>query len=244
LALLVRTTIRELPRGQSEGGRTAAAQDSIGDVLAFLRTRRAFVNIAIAASLQSLGGYAVLAWGPTFLGRVHGMDAVTIGTSLGLMIGFGGSAGAFLGGALGDRLGRRDPRGTMLLSAGAAVAGVPFVAAFLLLEQSRAALAAFLPFYVLANMYIGPMLSLTQGLVKLRMRATASAILLFVLNMVGLGLGPLLVGILNDAFAARFGAGAVRWSLLVVSLFGGSAASVFFLRAGRTLRRELAAAAE
>ena len=89
-------------------------------------------------------------------------------------------------------------------------------------------------------MYIGPMLAMTQGLVKLRMRATASAILLFILNMVGLGAGSFVVGFLNDALTGRFGAEAIRYSLLAVALVGGLA-SLFFLQASRTLGTDLSA---
>jgi hypothetical protein len=81
---------------------------------------------------------------------------------------------------------------------------------------------------------------MTQGMVKLRMRATASAILLFILNMVGLGAGSFAVGFLNDLLDARFGIEAIRYSLLAVALVGGLA-SFLFLQASRTLREDLRA---
>ena len=112
--------------------------------------------------------------------------------------------------------------------------------AFLLLDHTVAALCAFVPFYTISNMYLGSMLWMTQGLVKLRMRATASAILLFVLNLVGLGAGPFIVGFLNDQLAARFGTEAIRYSLLVVALAGGLS-GVFFLLGSRTLVGDLEA---
>jgi hypothetical protein len=101
-------------------------------------------------------------------------------------------------------------------------------------------LLSFLPVYLLGAMYVGPMLWVTQGLVKLRMRATASAILLFVLNLVGLGAGPVVVGLMNDLWATRFGDEAIRYSLLVVTLTG-VLSSALFLLASRSLREELAA---
>lgn len=237
LALLVRFTVREPPRGPHEaaGGGT----ESLGAVLRFLRRRRSFVMIALGASLQSLAGYAVLTWGPTFLMRVHHLSSTEIGTWLGLSVGIGGTAGAFLGGALADRLGARDARWYMYLSAFVTAAGVPFAAGFLLLGSAVPALLCFIPFYVLAAMYVGPMLSMTQGLVPARMRATASALLLFVLNMIGLGLGPLVVGFLNDRLAPSLGDQAIRYSLLLVCLVAGLG-SLCFAQASRTLRAELA----
>jgi MFS family permease len=239
LAFLVRFTVRELPRGHAEGRPVEADNVPLGEVVRFLATRRSYLFILAGAASAALSGYGILAWGPAFLGRVHGMSSVTIGTWLGLAIGIGGSVGATLGGRLADRLGRRDQRWGMWLSAVFNVAALPFAAGFLMLDRVELAFACFVPFYMLASMYVGPMLSMTQALVKLRMRATASAILLFVLNLVGLGAGPLLVGVLNDLLAPRLGAEAIRYSLLCVAL-SGVPAGVFFLLASRTLREDLA----
>jgi MFS family permease len=241
LALLVRFTIREPPRGHSEGGRTDTQATSFGEVVRYLLAQRSFVYIVLAASLQSLGGYGVLAWGPTFLRRVHDMGSIEIGLWFGLIVGIGGSLGAFGGGWLADRLGRRDQRWYVFLSAIVCLATVPFAAAFLLLSDTVAALLCFIPSYVLGAMYVGPMLSMTQGLVKLRMRATASAILLFILNMIGLGAGPFIVGFLNDQLADRYATEAIRYSLLGVSLMA-IPASALFVVASRTLREDLAKA--
>jgi len=87
-------------------------------------------------------------------------------------------------------------------------------------------------------MYVGPMYSMIQGLVHLRMRSTASAILIFVVNMIGLGMGPFLVGLLNDTVFAEHGEEAIRYSMLVVGILGGFA-SIFFWISSRTLKEEL-----
>jgi hypothetical protein len=103
-----------------------------------------------------------------------------------------------------------------------------------------ASLAAFAPFYLLNNMYVGSLWSLTQSLVSPRMRAVAAATQLAVLNFAGLFVGPLVVGALNDALAPSVGADAIRYSLLVMAVTGASAA-FFFRRCGRTLREDLVA---
>lgn len=116
---------------------------------------------------------------------------------------------------------------------------VPFLVGFTLLPSPSQSLACFIPFYMLGAMYVGPMFAMIQGLVELRMRATAAAILLFVANMVGLGLGPLLVGVLNDhVFAQPYGAHAIRHSLLVVGMLGGLGCALFWA-ASRRLPEEL-----
>jgi len=240
LAVLLRATVREPPRGHSEGGVADAQTDSVWEVMRFLASRRSFVFLVAAASIQSISGYGVLAWGPTFLGRVHQMGGVEIGIWFGLTVGLGGVGGAFLGGSIADRLGARDSRWYLFLSAIVCLTGVPFAAGFALAGDATIALLCFIPFYVLAAMYVGPMLWMVQGLVKLRMRAMASAILLFILNMVGLGLGPFLIGFMNDQLADRFGVEAIRYSLLVVGMVGVPS-SAFFLLASRTLREDLRA---
>ena len=87
------------------------------------------------------------------------------------------------------------------------------------------------------------MFATTQGLVSPRMRATASALLLFVINLIGLGMGPQAVGVLNDLLGPVAGTHAVRYSLLIVGVMNTWAA-VHFTLAARTLRAELPAGAD
>ena len=243
LALLVRFTIAEPPRGMSEGGVVSAAPPPLGEVLRFLFRCPSFLLIVLAASVQSLSGYSVLVWGPSYLGRVHGMSGGEIGLYLGLIIGFAGGLGGYLGGKWTDYMSRGDARWYMRLPALQSLLGVPFVIGFTLSSDAETALLCFVPFYFLGAMYVGPMLSMCQGLVKLRMRATASAILLFVLNLVGLGLGPMLVGLMNDQLFANLGGEAIRYSLLVMGITGGFASILFWL-ASLGLREDLARAGE
>jgi predicted MFS family arabinose efflux permease len=239
LALLVRATVRELPRGASETAPADDAELPLREALRFLFARRSFVRIVVGSSLLSLTGYGMLVWGPAFLGRVHGMDPASVGTWLGILIGVFGSAGAWLGGLLADRLGRLDVRWTLRAPALAMLAGLPFAAGFLLLPTPGLALVSFAPFYLLSNMHVGPVWSALQGISRLRMRATVSAVFQFILNLIGLGLGPLLVGMLNDELADRFGDAAIRWSLCIVTGVGALGA-LFLFGASRSLPRDLA----
>ena len=117
----------------------------------------------------------------------------------------------------------------------------PFAVPFYLASDTRLALASFACFYVINNMYVGSLWSLAQGLVPPRVRALASATLLTILNLVGQGLGPLFVGVMNDALAPSQGAAAIRYSLLVTAAIGACAAP-FFVLCAQTLREDLAAA--
>jgi MFS family permease len=243
LALLVRFGVIELPRGASEAPAAAApapaaAAVSFGAVMRFLFSRRSFVWLVAGACFGSVSGYGILNWGAVFLGRVHGLSYAEIGTWLGLTIMLAGCAGVSFGGWLADRLGRRDARWYMRMPALVSVLALPFALGFLLLPDAVAAMACFVPFYAISNMYVGPLWSTAQNLARPDMRATASAVLLFILNIVGLGLGPTLVGVLNDLLQPTQGALAVRWSLLLVVL-GGGLASVFFWIGSASLERDL-----
>jgi MFS family permease len=246
LALLVALTVRDLPRGSSDLVGAAApagptARESFLDAVRFLFSRRSFAWLVVGACPQAIAGYAILTWGAVFLGRVHGMDRAAIGGLFGPMIIVGGCLGVSVGGWLADRLGRRDARWYVRLPSLYALAALPFALGFLLAGSTAVAIPLFVVFYTLANMHVGPLWSTTQNLARPHMRATASAILLFILNLVGLGLGPFLIGLSNDLLAARFGELAVRYSLLGVVVLSAAASGPFWL-AARTLREDLRAA--
>ena len=82
---------------------------------------------------------------------------------------------------------------------------------------------------------------MTQALVKLRMRALASAVLLLILNLIGLGLGPWFVGVLSDALAPTYGKESLGTALLWVVVVGNAWSTIHYLLAARTLREDLRA---
>jgi MFS family permease len=98
-----------------------------------------------------------------------------------------------------------------------------------LADSSWVSLACFFPYYLLSNLYVPAMFTINQNLAKLRMRATAAAILLFIVNIVGAGAGPFLVGFLNDRFAGTYGDEAIRYSLVALATTGLLGALCFYL---------------
>jgi MFS family permease len=242
-ALVVRFTVKEPPRGLSEPGSGEIAETTTMETLTHLLTCRSWVYLIAGASFLSITGYGVLMWGYEFFGRVHGLPFVEIGVWMAIIVGFGGSIGTLAGGTITDRLGQQDPGWYMRLPAAINLAAIPFAIAFLLAEESTMALLFFFPFYVLANFYVPALHTINQNLAKLRMRATAAAIMLFVINIIGAGAGPLIVGILNDAFAERYGDEAIRYSLLCITLTS-VLGSLFFYLSSRTLADDLERARE
>ena len=240
LAVLVALTVRELPRGFSEQRVDAPASVPLGAVVRYLVNRRAFVLIVTGTALQSMAGYGVLTWGPTFFSRVHALSWADIGMFLGWIVLLGGGIGVVAGGRLADRLGARDVRWYARLPAIQLAAAVPLLAGYTLAPGLAASMLFLIPCYALGAMYVGPTFAMVQGLAELRMRATAVAILVSVTNLVGLGLGPLAVGALNDhVFGPVHGAAGIRYSMLAVGLLG-CIASLCFWRASAHLPRELA----
>ncbi len=242
LALLVRFTVREPPRGRHDARAAAGAQESARAVMATLWQRRSFRHLALAAALHSFGGYAFAVWGPPFFVRVHGMTPGELGTWLGAILGIGGALGSVGGGLLADRFGAVDLRRRLYLPAVATLLQIPFIAAILTMAAWRPAMLMLIPSAFLSAVWFGPVFALTQALVQPQARAMASAILIFVINLIGLGLGPLAIGALNDALTTTYGTQAIRYSLFIMVATNLWAAYHFFAGA-RTIRADVAAAA-
>ncbi len=238
LALLVRFTVREPPRGMAEGRTAAALQPGIGETLRYLLSKRSFRHLAFGAALTAFVGYGFVTWTPSFLIRSHGMNTGEIGKWLGLIVGIAGGAGISLGGFLADRWGSRDTRWYMWIVSVALLIGVPFSIAAFLAPSSAQALWYFVVPVMLGSFYQATTFSQTQGLVGLRMRAVAAGVLLFIINIIGLGAGPTFVGFVADLLAPRFGVESLRYALLLCSLVNVWAAVHYFV-AGRHLEDDL-----
>ena len=129
----------------------------------------------------------------------------------------------------------------MWVPAIATVAYVPFAFLLYLWPEGRIALALWLPGALLGGMYLGPTFAMTQSLVRPRMRALASAVLLFVINIIGLGLGPQGVGLLSDRLAEPYGVESLRYALLFIVVGFALWSVVHYALAARTLREDLKA---
>jgi predicted MFS family arabinose efflux permease len=240
LALLVRFTIKEPVRGQSDGKRDSAARPGIVQVFRFLLGRKSFLHLAIGSGLAAFNGYAVISFFPTFLYRSHGMSLSEIGVWLGLILGIAGGLGFAGGGYVADRLGRRGQRFALWGVAGATMFAWLFHFPVFLVDNAYLVLGLFVFPAIFANFYLATTFAQIQGLVGLRMRAVASALLLFILNSVGLGLGPLFAGVLSDLLEGTFAADSMRYSLLVVAVVIGPWSAFHYLAAGRHIEDDLA----
>ncbi len=218
LALVVRFTLREPTRGFAEGRRDSGEMPSALATFALLWRKRTFRHMAFGGALTAFVGYGFIAWIPVFFIRIHDMQTGELGTWLGLMLGIPGAIGIAWGGYLADRLGARDSRWYLWVAAVALGAITPFSMLLLFLPNPYWALILMILPVMFGNFYQATTFSQTQGLVELRMRALAAAVLLFILNIIGLGLGPFAVGFFADLLSGRFGNESVRYALVICGL--------------------------
>ena len=240
LALVVRSTLREPPRGQVEAPSTDVSVQPVPEVLGFLWRLRSLRHTLAASAIQTLALAAHASWQPSFLVRVYGLSVTRAGFALGLISGLPGGLATFAGGWLGDILGRRDLRWYLWLPALTAVASIPFSFWAFTAESANASIGFMAVAVVLNHIYSALGHAVAQSLVKPRMRAVMSAVALFMMNLVGFGLGPWLAGIASDAFRPAYGEDSIRYSLLA---FTGvlAWAGLHYVLAARSYRADLEA---
>jgi predicted MFS family arabinose efflux permease len=240
LAIVVRMTLREPRRGASDPAHADATTVPVGEVLATLWSRRSFRWLSLSTGFQAFVGYGSSAWIPPMFERVHALSSADIGTAL-FWLGIPGAVGTFLGGWYADRLARRDVRWYMWLPAWTTLASIPISVFCYLTSDPWLAFWMMIVPNALGSYWYAPAFSLTQGLVGPRMRAVAASIMLFVLNLIGLGLGPWFTGVLSDVLDAHtsLGVESLRWSLVISQAFAFVAVFCCW-RGGHTLKDDLA----
>jgi MFS family permease len=244
IAVIVRLTILEPPRGLADGVRrdaVPAAAPGIFDALRFLWQRASFRHLCLAAALHSVAWYASGAFNAAFFIRSHQMTAAQAGNWLALFAGVG-ALGTALGGYTADRLSvrRSDRRWYMWTPGLATLAMIPFQLSGYLSQELRVALPSFAIMMFLAAVFFGPSFAMTQALATLRMRSVATSLLLFVQTFIGLGLGPLLTGMISDYLAPSAGTNSLRYALVAVGFANVWSATHYFWGA-RSLRADLEA---
>lgn len=226
IAAVVRFTLIEPPRGAADGIEPAPAEPidwskMWSEILSgFKHLLRDPVsrNVTFGIMLVAFVGYGGTTWIAAFFIRSHGMSLVEVGLYLAFAVGVFGALGAFLGGRLADWAAKKHLAGAMWVVAAAKVAAAPLVVWFFLESNLTVALIIYLPTLLLGAFYLGPSFAMIQTRAPLKMRALASAIMLFIVNLVGMGLGPQAVGILSDVLAPDVGVESLRYSLLILSL--------------------------
>jgi MFS family permease len=242
LALVIVLTTREPQRGLADKARSAKQPAlPLRETIAYIWKQRALRHLLIGATLCYIVVAGMGSWHFTFLVRSHGLRLHEVGPILGFGIAALGIAANVLSGALSDYLGARDERYRTWLIASGAVVALAIGCWSILTTDPNGALVGVIVFAATVMFWFPTVAALTQGLVEVRMRATIAGMLFLLSNLIGYGIGPLLVGALSDALSPTLQSESLRIAMLcLLSLFAWGA--LHFFLASRDLRLNLVAA--
>ncbi|MCH8073728.1 MAG: MFS transporter [Proteobacteria bacterium] len=231
IAPIFKLTVAEPERGQFDPNYTKASPPALGDIIRKLVHKPSFWIMSFGAACSSMMGYGLFFWLPSFFVRSYGISLIDASLFYGAILLVGGLAGIWLGGSLADRFGASRRGAYVVIPAFAFVATVPFYVVAILSPNLTTTFFAMLIPTALGLVWLGPVLAAIQHVVPPNMRATASAIFLFINNLIGIGAGTVAIGILSDNLQARYGDDSLRYAILAGTSFYVLAAMLFFLSA-------------
>ncbi|WP_348538822.1 spinster family MFS transporter [Sphingomonas alba] len=228
LAPVMLLLVRDLPRAKM-----SETAPSLFSTFPIVARKPTFWLMAFASSCSSLCGYGLALWTPSILIRSFGLDLLSTAHFFASLLLIGGTFGVFAGGWLADRLGTADRRWYARLPAIAWLVTAPFFFAGFMASNLKVAWLLLLVPNALNILWLGPVTTAVQHLVPRALRSTASASFLFINNLIGLGVGPLLMGAISDGLKASYGAEALRYAATACLGFYLLAALLMFVAVGR-----------
>lgn len=248
LAIIIKLVMVEPRRGLSDAQQVAEgeAKGAIPPLSegfrAMLANGPAF-HLVMGVTITSMIGYGHAAFGPSFMQRSLGMEMIDVARIVAPVGAVMGTISAVGGGWLANRLAARYGLHTQSWMVFALkCVGLPLSFLFYFSDTPEIAIPAYWIAVLLISSYLGPTFALIQGLAPLRMRALWAAITLLVINLVGLGLGPTLIGIISDLLRPQFGEESLRWAMLTFAA-ATPWALYHYWRAGVLLKRKQQATA-
>ena len=239
LAVVVRIFAVEPPRTNEPGRAGEIERPTVRDGFRSIMGNPAAVWLISGVTLTSLIGYALTSWTPAYLIRSYGLSTLQIGNIVAPLLAIAGIASGLSSGWLANRLADRyGLHAQPLMIAALKTVALPFLLYFYLAESAWLAIAVYFIAVLFQSCYLGPTFSLIQTLAPMRMRAVWAAITLLVINLIGLGIGPTMVGIISDMLEPRFGTESLRYSLLIIGATTPIAV-FFYWMAARALKRSL-----
>ena len=205
LAVLFKMVVKEPRRGREDGVRpeTAVATPPLGDVVRQLFSNASFVHMLAGATVITFVAYGTGTFTQPYFNRAFGLSYTQVGLIFGLIGGAAAAAGTVLGGVASDWAGKRAMRWYALIPGFSVLLAAPGYVLAYTRESPQLAVACMVLPMLLHYVYLGPTLGVMHNLVGPRMRATATALFIFIVNFIGLGAGPYVTGRLNDYFAER-----------------------------------------
>ena len=231
IAPIFKLTVAEPERGQFDSNHAQTAAPALKTIVRKLSKKPSFWIMSFGAACSSMMGYGLFFWLPSFFVRSYDISLIDASLFYGAILLVGGLAGIWLGGSLADRFGATRRGAYVVIPALAFVATVPFYVVAILSPNLTTTFFAMLIPTALGLVWLGPVLSAIQHVVPPNMRATASAIFLFINNLIGIGIGTVAIGMLSDTLQVRFGDDSLRYAILAGTSFYIVAAMLFFLSA-------------
>jgi len=214
IAPVFRLVVREPPRGRYDPVQVERPPPGLAELLRSLASKPSFWLVSLGAASSSMMGYGLFFWLPSFFVRSYGLSLLDASLFFGAIVFLGGLVGIWAGGWLGDRLGQAKRSRYLTVPAIAFCITIPFYVVALFSPNLTLTFVVLLVPTAMGLVWLGPVLATIQHLVRPDMRATASAVFLFINNLIGIGLGTWALGALSDALAQRFAEDSLRYSIL------------------------------
>ena len=243
VALIFRFTVKEPTRGISEVKRVDTGQDSLRQTFRFMLSQRCYMILLIGFCFTTFTQFGLGTWAPSFFGRIHHLNTKQIGIYAGTAQAIAGLVGTLAGGYLSDFLGRRNVRWRIYVSAICSILACPGVLLFATSRSLFWCIVGFMIFSAASPVHVGPIVAVSHSVVKVGMRAFATSVIYLISELLGLGLGPFLIGVFNDHYSHALGVDVIRYSVATAAfttLIGG----LLFCLAAQSLERDMARTSE
>ncbi|MEQ9299416.1 MAG: MFS transporter [Cyclobacteriaceae bacterium] len=232
-AIIFNFTVKEPKRVVLSNRDKEASDIGLVATIKHLFSTKPFGLICFAAAFHTFTTYGMGNWHGSFLVRLHGMPIEVVGGYLALAIGVGGAIGSWLGGYIGDKISHGDQSVYLKLIAVAIALSIPLQAVFLFSGSVPVIIVTLFFIYICWSSFLGPSISVIHGMVPTGMRAISSAVFFFVLNLIGLGLGPTFVGIMSDVLLPYFPEDSIRWAMAMCMIFSAVGSVLYWMSAKR-----------
>ena len=226
MAVLLWMTVREPPRGYSDPPGTVNEQASFMDAFREIWAKPTFWWMAMGASLVAFVGYGLAGFQAPFLQRIHGIDVREAAIYYGAPLSAFAAVGTFLGGWLTERFTRWSPTAVAWVPAVGLLIAVPFYISAFFATNLQLVFVLWAVAAMAHYAYLGAQYNIASGVVTSRSRATAVAVLLILVSIIGNGIGPYFVGFFSDFFMGQnLSASSLADSLSVATCKTGDALS-------------------
>ncbi|MGA3293806.1 MAG: MFS transporter [Candidatus Acidiferrales bacterium] len=239
VALIFRLTVKEPARGSSEQKKVSTGQQNLRETFRFMLSQRCYMLLLLGFCFTTFTQFGFGTWTAPFLGRIHHLNSAQIGTYIGTVRAIAGLVGTLAGGYLSDRLARKNIRWKIYVSAIGSILAFPGVLLFVFSHSLFWCIVGFAIVSAMSPVHVGPIVAVSHSVVKVGMRAFATSVIYLISELVGLGLGPFLIGVFNDHYRPILGVGVIRYSMSTAAfttLVGG----LLFCVAARFLERDMA----